>query len=70
MVVFPVILLALLAIPLLVIAFVVTKRTRDARLAAAPHDAAAEAELEREFAAAERYEETWREEQHRSGPQG
>ena len=60
----PVIIFAAIAIPLLVVAFLGVKRSR----ASIEHEAEVEEgsrdELEREFAAAEAYEEKWRAEQH------
>ncbi|HEY7536564.1 MAG TPA: hypothetical protein VH721_01125 [Gaiellaceae bacterium] len=56
----PVITLVAVAIPVLVIAFLVGQKKRaEVEQANAPD----RAELEREFAAAERYQEKWREEQ-------
>ena len=64
----PVLILALIAIPLLVIAVATVRK----RSAAAEHptdeSAADRAEVEREFDEAERYQTEWREEQHRQHP--
>ena len=62
----PWIILALVAVPLVVIAFVAVRR-REAGVHPAGETAADRAEIEREFEAAERYEEQWREEQHKHG---
>ena len=60
----PVIIFAAIAIPLLIVAFMGVKRSR----ASVEHEAEVEegsrAEMEREFAAAEAYDEQWRAEQH------
>ena len=60
----PVIIFAVIAIPLLILAFMGVKRSR----ASVEHEAEVEegsrAEMEREFAAAEAYDEKWRAEQH------
>jgi hypothetical protein len=61
--VFPVIIFALVAIPLLIIAVAAVKK-RSAAEQPVPGDAAAQAEVEREFDEAERYQEEWREQQH------
>jgi hypothetical protein len=62
--VLPVIIFAAIAIPLLIVAFLGVKRSR----ASVEHDAEVQegsrAEMEREFAAADAYEEQWRTEQH------
>lgn len=56
----PVIILVAVAIPVLVVAFLAVRRKL-----ADGGPAETNAELEREFADAERYEEEWREEQHK-----
>ena len=60
----PVIIFAAIAIPLLVVAFLGVRRSR----ASVEHEAEVEeggrAEMEREFAAAEAYDDKWRAEQH------
>jgi hypothetical protein len=56
---FPWILFALIAVPLVIVGFVATRR----RTAAGEHPAGQDqAEIEREFAEAEAYEAKWREE--------
>ena len=60
----PVIIFAVIAIPLLIAAFYGVRRTRASTERAAEVDEGSRAELEREFAAAEAYEEKWRAEQH------
>ena len=60
----PWIILALVAVPLVIIAFVAVRR-RESAVHPAGETAADRAEIEREFEAAERYEEQWREEQHK-----
>ena len=58
----PWIIVAVVVVPLVVIAFVVTRRnTAAGELAAAGEDDAAHDRTEREFAAAESYEEQWHE---------
>ena len=59
----PVIILAVIAIPLLVYAFMRVRRRNESGedLSAS---GTSKAELEREFAAAEAYEDEWREQQH------
>jgi uncharacterized membrane protein len=59
----PVLVFVLVAVPLLVIAFVAMRRTRTAGEHPTPEDAAAQARIEEEFAAAEAYQEQWREEE-------
>ena len=59
----PVLIFALVAIPLLIIAVAAAKK-RNAAGEPAPTDTAARAEVEREFDEAERYQEAWREQQH------
>jgi hypothetical protein len=49
-------------VPLLLVVFVATRRRTAAGERPEPEDAEAKAEIEREFAAAEAYEEKWREE--------
>ena len=58
----PWIIVAVVLVPLVVIAFVVTRRnTATGELAAAGNDEAARERTESEFAAAEAYEEQWHE---------
>ena len=59
----PIIILAVVAVPLLIVAFVRIRQRNDAGedLSAS---GTSKAELEREFAAAEAYEDEWREQQH------
>ena len=64
----PWIVMAVIAVPLVVVAFVAARRrTREAEGLDA-EDPETTREIEREFAAAERYEEKWREEQRHSRP--
>jgi len=62
--VLPVIIFAAIAIPLLIVAFLGVKRSRDSVEHEAELEEGSRNELEREFAAAEAYEEKWRAEQH------
>jgi len=61
---FPVLIFAAIAIPLLVIAFVAMQRKTRAGEHPVTETAAEQSRNEEEFAAAERYQEEWREEQH------
>jgi len=65
--VLPLIILAVVAVPLLVLAFRAARRSRAGGEHPLPEDAPTRARTEREFAEAEAYEEKWREEeqQHR-----
>ena len=58
----PWLIFALVAVPLVVIAFVATRRRRDAGEHPATEDAQTRARTEQEFAEAEAYEAKWREE--------
>ena len=58
----PWIIFAVVVVPLVVIGFAASRRRTAAGEHPATEDAAARAETEREFAAAEAYEEKWREE--------
>jgi hypothetical protein len=60
--VFPWILFALVAVPLVVVGFVATRRRTVAGEHPASEDARARARTEQEFAEAEAYEAKWREE--------
>ncbi len=60
----PIIIVAVIAIPLLVIAFAAMRRTKSAGEHPADETAADRRRTEQEFAEAERYQEQWREEQH------
>ena len=60
---FPVIIFAVIAIPLLVLAFRATQRSREQGEHPAPEDDATRQRTEDEFAAAEAYQEEWREEE-------
>jgi hypothetical protein len=60
--VIPWIIMALVAVPLLVIAFVATRRRTAAREHPVSEDARTRARTEQEFAEAEAYEAKWREE--------
>ena len=62
--VLPVIIFAAIAIPLLIVAFMGVKRSRASVEHAAEVEEGSRAEMEREFAAADAYEEQWRAEQH------
>jgi len=59
--VIPWIIMAVVAVPLVVIAFVATRRRTTAGEHPAGEDAAARARIEQEFADAEAYEAEWRE---------
>ncbi len=58
----PWIIFAVIVVPLLIAVFAATRRRTAAGEHPAGEDAAERAEIEREFAAAEAYEEKWREE--------
>jgi uncharacterized membrane protein len=62
--VWPVIIFAVIAIPLLIVAFRGVKRSRDTVEHEAEVQEGSRAELEREFAAAEAYDDEWRAQQH------
>ena len=59
----PVIIIVVVAIPVLVLAFRATQRTKDAGEHPVPEDDATRQRTEDEFAAAEAYQEQWREEE-------
>ena len=59
----PVIILVVVAIPILIIAFRATQRSKQAGEHPLPEDDATRQEIENEFAAAEAYQEQWREEE-------
>ena len=59
----PVIILVVVAIPILIIAFRATQRSKQAGEHPVPEDDATRQEIEKEFAAAEAYQEQWREEE-------
>ena len=59
---FPVIIFAVVAIPLLIVAVAAVKKRSAAEQPVA--DEASQAEVEREFDEAEQYQEQWREQQH------
>ncbi len=59
----PWIILAVVAVPLLIVAFRAATRTKNAGEHPVPEDAAAIARTEQEFADAEAYQEQWREEE-------
>jgi len=63
--VFPVLIFAAIAIPLLVVAFVARRRSTRTGEHPATATAAEQSRNEEEFAEAERYQEEWREEQHK-----
>ena len=60
----PVIIFVVIAIPLLLVAFFAVRRSNAKREAEVLNDPAARAEMEREFAAAEAYEDKLRDERH------
>jgi uncharacterized membrane protein len=60
---FPVIAFVVIAVPLIVIAFFAMRRTKQAGEHPPGEDAATRARTEQEFAAAEAYQEEWREEE-------
>jgi hypothetical protein len=66
--VFPVLIFALIAIPVLVIAVAKVRKRAVAGEHPTDESAADRAEVEREFDEAERYQAEWREEQHRQHP--
>jgi uncharacterized membrane protein len=59
----PVIIIVVVAIPILIIAFRATQRTKQAGEHPVPESNAQRQEIENEFAAAEAYQEQWREEE-------
>ena len=59
----PVVIIVVVAVPLLVIAFRATQRTKAAGEHPVPEDAASRQRTEDEFAEAEAYQEQWREEE-------
>jgi len=61
--VLPLIIIAVIAIPLLVVAFRATQRSKEVGEHPVPEDAASRQKTEDEFAAAEAYQEQWREEE-------
>ena len=63
MVVLPVLAFVVIALPLLVLAFVAVRRMKAAGESPMPEDEATRARTEAEFAAAEAYQEQWREEE-------
>ena len=67
--VLPVVIFVAVIIPLMVVAVVVTTRRKaSGERTGGPVDEATQEEYEREFEAAEAYQEKWREEQHRQHP--
>ena len=64
----PWIVMAAIAVPLVVLAFVASRRRTRESEGLAAEDPETAREIEREFAAAERYEDKWREEQRHSRP--
>jgi uncharacterized membrane protein YqiK len=60
--VIPWLIVGLVAVPLLIVAFAAARRRKVAFEHPATEDAESRAELEREFAEAEAYQEKWREE--------
>ena len=62
----PWVIFAAVVVPLVVVAFAASRRRTAAGEHPASEDAQAKAETEREFAAAEAYEEKWREEDKKS----
>jgi hypothetical protein len=63
--VLPILIFALVALPLLVIAFVVARRRDTAGEHPATETDADRLEMEREFEESERYQAQWRDEQHK-----
>jgi hypothetical protein len=59
----PWIIIAVVLVPLLIIAFAAARKTKSAGEHPAPEDAATQARIEQEFADAEAYQEQWREEE-------
>jgi type III secretory pathway component EscV len=59
----PVLIFVVVAIPLLVLAFRATRRSKEQGEHPVPEDAATTQRTEDEFAAAEEYQEQWREEE-------
>ncbi len=59
----PWLLIAVVLVPLLVIAFAAARRTKTAGEHPVPEDAATQARIEQEFTEAEAYQEQWREEE-------
>jgi hypothetical protein len=67
--VLPVVILAVVAVPLVIIAALTVRRSKAAGEHPPTEDAAAQARIEQEFEEAERYQEEWRAAQHREhGP--
>jgi len=64
--VIPWLIFAVVVVPLVIVAFAASRRRTAAGEHPASEDAQAKAETEREFAAAEAYEEQWREEDKKS----
>ena len=62
----PWLIFAVVVVPLVIVAFAASRRRTAAGEHPASEDAQAKAETEREFAAAEAYEEHWREEDKKS----
>jgi hypothetical protein len=66
--VLPVLIIAAVAVPVLVIVFLITRRSRNAGEHPVAETDAERQEIEREFADAERYQEEWRRKQHEHQP--
>ncbi len=64
----PVIIIAAVAIPVLVIAFMATRRSTASGEHPPDEDDAARLRTEQEFADAEAYQEQWREDEHKQHP--
>jgi hypothetical protein len=66
--VLPILIIAAIAVPVLVIAFMASRRSTEAVEHPATEDDAARARNEQEFADAEAYQEQWREQEHEKHP--
>ena len=64
----PVIIIACVAIPVLVIAFMASRRTTEAGEHSPRRTTPTQARIEQEFADAEAYQEQWRAEEHKHHP--
>ena len=64
----PWIIIAVVAVPMLVLAFRAATRSKEAGEHPVPEDAATQARTEQEFADAEAYQEQWREEEKKHQP--
>ena len=64
----PVVIIAAVAVPILVIVVLITRRSRNAAEYPAAETDADRQEIEQEFAESERYQEEWRRKQHDHPP--